>query len=172
MFFRYSTVDEKYIANVCSNTCTAQISNSFFSHWEHLHKNFNLLDALHSQDYKDVRRCAHTPESNIYWTWEGPPAVDLIRFRKLPNISCCHRHVPKSETHVQQRCVAFPLCSVGLCNVVTWQALPLSNNGNFLASQAPGKVVSTGTLVVCKLSLVGQWVEVHLWGGWGLLQCY
>lgn len=28
-------------------------------------------------------------------------------------------------------------------------------------SEAPGKWVSKGTLVVCKVSLVGQWVEVR-----------
>lgn len=34
---------------------------------------------------------------------------------------------------------------------------PKSTSG---ATKAPGKVVSKGTLVVCKVSLVGQWVEV------------
>ncbi|CAN0213082.1 unnamed protein product, partial [Hapterophycus canaliculatus] len=28
-----------------------------------------------------------------------------------------------------------------------------------LGTEAPGKLVSKGTLVVCKVSLVGQWVE-------------
>lgn len=29
------------------------------------------------------------------------------------------------------------------------------------SKEAPGSVVSKGTLVVCKVSIVGQWVEVR-----------
>lgn len=38
----------------------------------------------------------------------------------------------------------------------------LADNRRAGAFEAPGKFVSKGTLVVCKVSLVGQWVEVSV----------
>ena len=42
------------------------------------------------------------------------------------------------------------------------KAMPLQYGGVLgVTTETPGTVVSKGTLVVCKVSLVGQWVEVR-----------